>query len=133
MDAGRRVIHEILGQLRGRRWRRRDLFDVHVAMEEALINAVRHGNRLDPAKHLHIGCQLFRDRVRIEISDEGAGFDPAAVPDPTQPSRIGLPRGRGLMLIRAFMSRVEFQDQGRCLVMEKILEGPAGQSRPDDT
>jgi serine/threonine-protein kinase RsbW len=96
-----------------------DVFGVHLAMEEALVNAIRHGNRLDPGKQVQFACRMTPDLVRIEITDEGDGFDPSSIPDPTDPEHIEAPSGRGLMLMRSFMSRVEYNDVGNRVVMEK--------------
>jgi serine/threonine-protein kinase RsbW len=119
IEAGRPVIEELLVQLRARHWSRRDRFAVHLAMEEALTNAIHHGNQCDPAKQVAISCRLGPELVRIEIADQGNGFDPHAVGDPTDPDRRELPSGRGLTLIRAFMSRVEFRDCGRHLILAR--------------
>lgn len=117
--AGAPVLQEVLDQLEKQHWVQHDVFGVHLAVEEALVNAIRHGNRLDTSKHVHVACRLKPDLVRIEITDEGEGFDPSAVPDPTDPANIDAPSGRGLMLMRSFMSRVEYNDVGNRVVMEK--------------
>ncbi len=98
---------------------KRDIFAVHLATEEALVNAIYHGNDSDEAKRVHVVCRLSGDRIRIEIGDEGGGFDPAALPDPTTNDQLHVPCGRGVMLMRAFMSRVEFNEHGNVVVMEK--------------
>ena len=67
---------------------------------------------------------LGGDRIRIEITDEGRGFDPSALPDPTCGDHLHAPCGRGVMLMRAFMSRVEFNARGNAVIMEK--SGPKG-------
>jgi serine/threonine-protein kinase RsbW len=95
------------------------VFCVQLAMEEALVNAIKHGNREDATKQVRVHCALSAERIRIEISDEGPGFDPTAVPDPTDDSRLEVPCGRGLLLMRSFMSLVEFNAAGNCVVMEK--------------
>jgi serine/threonine-protein kinase RsbW len=59
------------------------------------------------------------ERVRIEIIDEGEGFDPAIVPDCTLEDRLDVPSGRGVMLIRSFMTRVEYNEKGNAVVLEK--------------
>ena len=59
------------------------------------------------------------ERLWIQIRDEGAGFNPEEVPDPTDPDHLEIPSGRGIMLMRAFMTRVEYNDLGNCVVMEK--------------
>lgn len=118
MEAGRRILAELLRELETAGWSRRDVFAVHLAMEESLVNAIRHGNRLDPNKCVSIQCRMTRDLVRIEITDEGPGFDPEKIPDPTRPDRLDVPGGRGLLLMRTFMSRVEFHDSGRRILLE---------------
>ncbi len=117
--AGAPVLQEVLDQLEKHQWVQHDTFSIHLAVEEALVNAIRHGNRLDPSKHVRVACRLSHDLVRIEITDEGEGFDPSAVTDPTDPANIEAPSGRGLMLMRSFMSRVEYNDVGNHVVMEK--------------
>ena len=117
--AGAPILQEILKQLEKHDWIQHDIFSIHLAMEEALVNAIRHGNRLDTSKHVHVACRVSPELIRIEITDEGEGFDPSAVPDPTDPANIEAPSGRGLMLMRSFMSRVEYNDVGNRVVMEK--------------
>lgn len=117
---GRRLLEEVLQQLRTQHWSRRDVFGVHLAVDEAIANAVHHGNAADATKHLRFRCQISPRKVRIEIIDEGPGFDPKSLPDPTLPARRGCPHGRGVMLMRAFMSHVEFHDRGNHVVLEKI-------------
>lgn len=121
-DAGRRIIEELTEQLQRDQWASHDIFSVQLAMEEALVNAIKHGNRLDLAKHVRISCRVARDRLRIEVADEGGGFDPATVPNPTEPDHLDSPRGRGIMLMRSFMSRVEYNDAGTSVTLEKTRE-----------
>ncbi len=122
-EAGRRVQEEILQKLQQQHWIERDVFGVRLALEEALVNAIKHGNASDPSKQVRIACRLFGNRLRIEITDQGRGFDPAQVPDPTDPQRIPCPCGRGIMLMRNFMSRVEFNALGNQVAMEKTRAG----------
>ena len=119
MAAGRRILDEVLEQLHLRRWSQHDVFSVHLAMEEALVNAITHGNRLDPQKQVQVGCRISAEMIRIEITDQGEGFDVNSVPDPTDPDRLESPSGRGMLLMRAFMSRVEYNATGNSVVMEK--------------
>ena len=117
--AGAPILQEVLAELEKIDWIQHDVFSVHLAMEEALVNAIRHGNKLDVNKHVHVACRVSSELIRIEITDEGEGFDPSSVPDPTDPANIEAPSGRGLMLMRSFMSRVEYNDVGNRVVMEK--------------
>ena len=117
--AGRRVTDEVLREMEAQDWIPHDIFGVHLAMEEALVNAIRHGNRMDVAKQVHVSCRMSPELIRIEITDEGAGFNPDAIPDPTNPDRLESPSGRGVMLMKAFMSRVEYSATGNHVVLEK--------------
>jgi len=119
MEIGRHVLNELLAELRANDWSPRDVFGVHLAMEEALVNAITHGNRNDDSKHVDIRCRLSPHTVHIEIRDEGPGFDPATLPDPTDPKRLNAPGGRGVMLMREFMTSVEFLNSGSAVIMEK--------------
>ena len=117
--AGRQLVDELLAQLNQAAWDEQDVFGIHLAFEEALVNAIKHGNQHDSAKSVHVVCKLSADIVRLEIRDEGGGFDPEAVPDPTEEENLEVPSGRGLMLMRSFMSMVEYNDVGNHVIMEK--------------
>jgi serine/threonine-protein kinase RsbW len=117
--AGKPVIERLLDDLQRAHWCEQDIFGVHLAVEEAMVNAILHGNRLDQSKQVRIAYRLAPDRLWIEISDEGNGFDPDSVPDPTRPENLPHSTGRGVLLMRNFMSKVEFSDRGKRVVMEK--------------
>ncbi len=120
--AGRRILDELLRELEADHWIQHDIYSVRLAVEEALVNAIIHGNQLDSNKRVRISCRVAPELVRVEITDEGEGFNPAAVPDPTDPKRLELPGGRGVMLMRAFMSQVKYNAPGNCVVLEKERE-----------
>jgi serine/threonine-protein kinase RsbW len=117
--AGKQILDEILQELKVRQWFPHDLFGVHLALHEAMANAINHGNCCDSTKHIHINCLMSDDLLRVEISDEGPGFSPGKLPDCTDPDRIEKPCGRGVMLMKAFMSRVDFNERGNCVILEK--------------
>src|SRR5205823_10165932 len=79
-----------------------DIFAIKLAVEEALVNAIRHGNNMDRSKRVHINCRICSERFEVQITDEGPGFDPNHVPDPTAPENIERPCGRGLLLMRHY-------------------------------
>jgi serine/threonine-protein kinase RsbW len=116
--SGYPIVQELLQQLERQRWNRHDVFGVHLAVEEALVNAIKHGNRGDPGKRVHVLCQLAEGFVRVEIKDEGEGFDPAAVPDPTADENLENPSGRGIMLMRSFLN-IRYNEAGNGVVLEK--------------
>jgi serine/threonine-protein kinase RsbW len=117
---GREVVALILEEMQKADWAEHDVFGVHLAIEEALVNAIKHGNRRDPNKKVDVVCRVARDRVQVRITDEGDGFDPDAVPDPTDEENLEIPSGRGLMLMRCYMTSVEFNERGNEVSMEKI-------------
>lgn len=90
-----------------------EVFAIKLALEEALTNAVKHGNACDPGKQVTVRYAVTPDTLVVIVRDEGPGFTPAEVPDPTTPERLGVPSGRGIMLLRAYMDEVEYRDQGR--------------------
>ena len=122
-QAAEQIIDALLAQLEAEHWNTHEVFGIHLAVEEALVNAIKHGNKEDPAKSVHVRVQTSPVQLRIEIVDEGPGFDPSSVPDPTTPARVNKPHGRGLMLIHTFMTRVEYKGRGNELVMEKLRAG----------
>ena len=116
---GHEVQEEILQRLEQAQFPEQDLFGVKLALEEGVVNAVKHGNGLDPDKSVFIRCEYDGERVIVTIEDEGPGFDPTDVPDPTDDENLEKPSGRGLMLMQAFMTRVEYNDKGNRVVLEK--------------
>jgi len=117
--AGKAVEDEILDRMRAHEWSEHDVFAVHLSLEEALVNAIKHGNCLCDTKNVSVSCRLAKDRLWICITDEGAGFCPEDVPDPTEEENLERPCGRGIMLMRNFMSQVKYNKQGNCVEMEK--------------
>jgi serine/threonine-protein kinase RsbW len=98
-----------------------DLFSIKLALEEALVNAIRHGNQYDRAKTVQIAYRLLPDRFEVHITDEGGGFDPSNVPNPTALENLACPGGRGVMLMRRYMTEVCFNERGNAVSMCKLL------------
>lgn len=82
--------------------------DLSVSVRECVVNALKHGNKLDPQKRVFVSFGLAPGAVEVWIQDQGAGFDPDAVPDATAPENLLNAAGRGLFFMRAFMSEVEY-------------------------
>ena len=116
---GREVQEQIVSGMEQRGFSPRDVFGVRLALEEALVNAIKHGNRMDPNKSVQVDWTLSESGVRVVIEDEGEGFDVADVPDPTDDENLDKPGGRGIMLMRSFMSVVEYNESGNRLILEK--------------
>jgi serine/threonine-protein kinase RsbW len=93
-------------------------FALRIAYEEAVSNAFRHGHAALPAETpVAIGYCVDPDTVVVTVEDQGPGFDPGAIPDPTLDENLAKPCGRGIMLIRAYMSEIRFDQGGRRLRM----------------
>lgn len=117
--AGRDVQERILRDLHANGFGHDVTFAIRIALEEAMANAIKHGNRLDPGKKVCVESRITPSRAEIIIEDEGAGFDRAAIPDPTIENNLDKPTGRGLLLIEAYMDGVEWSRGGRRLKMVK--------------
>ncbi len=84
-------------------------FHIAMAVREATINAVLHGNEYDPARHIEVSLENTGEDLKISIADEGRGFDPEKVPDPLAKENILRGTGRGIFLIRSLMDEVHFR------------------------
>lgn len=122
LEAARRVQEEIEAFIRAA-FNEHEAFAIKMAVEEALVNAIKHGNQMESDKYVRGDYGLSLDRFEIRITDDGPGFNPDDVPDPTAPENLERPCGRGLLLIRYYMSSVTFQDNGRTIVMHKLRNG----------
>lgn len=92
-------------------------FAVRLALEEAVFNAFHHGHRNLPREKVRLAWKVAPDQIVVTVEDRGPGFDPAALPDPTAADRLELPHGRGVMLMRAYMSEVRFNPKGNRVTM----------------
>jgi serine/threonine-protein kinase RsbW len=102
----------------------KDIFGMRLALEEAIGNARRHGNRYDPAKSVRVTFDVDRDGALAEVEDEGSGYDLACVPDPTAPENLERPGGRGLWLMRASMTWVRHNQRGNRVTLSKRRSAP---------
>jgi len=117
---------------------------VGVALEESLVNALYHGNLdVDPElrerdegayysmveehrsrapyrdRKIHVQATLSRDEANVVVGDEGSGFDPSTLPDPTDPANLEKVSGRGVLLMRTFMDEVVFNERGNVITLTK--------------
>lgn len=93
-----------------------------VGVAEALANAMMYGNARDPGKRVRLEARCSSREIRIRITDEGAGFDPDLLPDPTLPQNVARSRGRGVFLIQELMDEVAFNEQGNSVEMVLYAE-----------
>jgi serine/threonine-protein kinase RsbW len=126
LDAYHEFVQLVLDELTAFGWSQSDLFGIHMALEESISNAIRHGNKLDPAKSVEVECRLGPRHFWAQIEDEGPGFRPTEVPDCCSDECLDLPGGRGLALMNAYMTRVEYSDRGNRVTLEKH----AGDGKP---
>src|SRR5438128_1216825 len=98
---------------------RRIRFNFRTAFAEALANAIAYGNHRDPRRVVRVRVEVARDAVRLYVTDEGKGFDPRGVPDPTLPERLEREDGRGLFVLRSLVDQVAFNEKGNsvCLTL----------------
>lgn len=98
-----------------------DRFKLRVVLCEALANAIRFGNAMDPHKDVNVRAVVSDDALQVHVADEGDGFDPTDIPDPTTPDRLRDEAGRGLFLIRQLVDEVHFNDRGNaiCMIMRR--------------
>ncbi|HEX9108288.1 MAG TPA: ATP-binding protein [Longimicrobiales bacterium] len=99
--------------------------NLRVSLSEALANAMLNGNRRDPEKRVRLEARLAPRRLVIRVTDEGGGFDPQTLPDPTLPEHRVQGSGRGIFLIRNLMDAVEFNERGNAITM--VLERGDGE------
>ncbi len=118
-ETGVETILRLLNELNKFNWKEQDVFGIHMAMEEAVMNAIHHGNGDDAEKKVHIVVKLAEDKFYARIEDQGAGFDPAKVPDPTLEENLEKASGRGVMLMNNFMDRVEYNETGNSVELFK--------------
>lgn len=118
----RRVQEEIEQALQASGYTEHEVFAIKLALEEALVNAIKHGNQMDPDKQVFVVYKVTSERFEIRITDQGAGFNPEDVPDPTAIENLERPCGRGLLLMRGFMSEVEYHGKGNSVSMAKVRE-----------
>ena len=95
-----------------------------VGLTEALANAMLYGNARDPRKRVRVEAKVTGQVITVRVTDEGRGFNPAAVTDPTLPRNRTRAGGRGLFLIKKLMDRVEFNERGNSITMILFNEAP---------
>jgi len=107
---GREVQEKIVASMEARGFSPRDVFGVRLALEEALVNAIKHGNGGDREKRVFVQFTVAVDAdlggMAVTVRDEGRGFDPDALPDPLSPENLLKSSGRGIFLMRNFMDDV---------------------------
>lgn len=115
---------QILAALAEKGFSQDDTFAVHLALEEAFLNAVKHGNKMDASKKVILEYLVDDEKVEVRMADEGPGFRPEEIPDPRTGDNLYRPEGRGLLLINAYMHVAEYNERGNSLRMIRYKNRP---------
>ena len=103
-----------------------DALNLGIAVREAVINAIVHGNRMDPSRKVEVSLEARPRSIRARVRDHGAGFDSDATPDPTVGENLMRTSGRGILVMRAFVDSVDFrfrEGRGMEVTLMKVLPG----------
>jgi serine/threonine-protein kinase RsbW len=119
LDIGHQLIERYIKTLEQFGWEGRDLFHVQLAVEEAIVNAITHGNHESPDKMVEVELHISRQLTSMRILDQGCGFCPETLPDPTDDDNLESPHGRGVMLIKQMMDQVQYNPRGNQVTMIK--------------
>jgi serine/threonine-protein kinase RsbW len=112
------LVNQVLEAMARHRYNETSRFAVRLALEEATSNAFRHGHKgLPPETPIRVEYRVGDKDLEVLIEDRGPGFNPSSVPDPTLDENLELPSGRGLILIKAYMTDVRYEGKGNRLRM----------------
>jgi len=116
------VLTKIVERIESEGFSPEAVFAVRLALDEALINAIKHGNKLDDSKTVAVDLELDDNGISITIEDEGPGYDPCSLPDPTAEENLSRPCGRGVMLMHAYMTKVKHNTKGNRVTLVKTRD-----------
>src|SRR5438034_9954020 len=119
LAASRDVHKAIMDRVESFKYGEQSSFAIRLALEEGLMNAIKHGNKLDPSKTVHVEAKVTPRSTQIIIEDQGKGFDRGGVPDPCAAENLLKCSGRGILLMEAYMDKVQFTRGGRRVKMVK--------------
>ena len=120
---GRRVQRRILDEVARQHYGPDAVFAIRLSLEEALINAIKHGNKLDSGKVVRVEALICPEAAEIVVEDEGVGFERACVPDPTTSENVERLHGRGITLMESYMDEVNYLRGGRRIRMVRHNDG----------
>ncbi|MFA5068919.1 MAG: ATP-binding protein [Candidatus Omnitrophota bacterium] len=122
LDRIKQVVDQVRSMLEQAGARESDVFDIRLCLEEALINAIKYGNKFDKEKNVRVDFDYRDSRIFLSVEDSGNGFDIGSVPDPTLDENILKGGGRGVFLIRYLMDELKFNKRGNRITMVKSLK-----------
>ena len=118
------IQHEIITAMEDAGYVDDDLFAIRISLEEGLANALLHGHQGDDEQEIEVLWFCDTQFIQCVIIDQGRGYDPESIPDPTADENLTLPSGRGLAMIRAFMDEVMVNEQGNRVTMKRCKVRP---------
>ncbi len=124
-DALREVSDELVGAIQAAGYPDASVFALRLVLEEAVANAHKHGNQGSDDLTIDVAWIVEGHEITISVEDQGTGFQPEAVPDPRSEERLELPSGRGLLLMRSYMTDVRFNERGNRVTMVYRRPEPA--------
>ena len=113
------LIEVVIAKMASLGFSEKDIFGMRLALEEALVNSVKHGHRYDPTKKVEIRYRVCHEHALVQIEDQGPGFDPTWIPDPTAPENLDRPCGRGVLLMRFYTTWIRYNERGNCVTFCK--------------
>jgi serine/threonine-protein kinase RsbW len=114
-----RVIEEVLDEMAAVGYGERDVFGVRLSLDEAITNGLKHGNRNQPGRTVEVTWRVDAEAVLATVEDEGAGFDPLGVADPYSTEGLKRLSGRGVLLMRYFLSWLRYNERGNRVILCK--------------
>lgn len=124
LDLGHGIIELLMQALETAKWEGRDLFHIGMAIEEAVVNAIEHGNKRNPDKKIHLDFRVSPEICYMQVTDEGEGFCREMLKDCTEDENLDKPRGRGVMLIEELMSEAKYNERGNQVTMIRKRNDP---------
>ena len=119
LAASRDVHKSIMDRVEAQKYDEQSTFAIRLALEEGLMNAIKHGNKHDVSKTVHVEAKVTPKATEITIEDQGSGFHREEVPDPCAVENLLKCSGRGILLMEAYMDKVEYSNGGRKVRMMK--------------
>lgn len=122
LEVVQRFVPAVIDKLKDCGLTKEELFDVKLSLDEALVNAIKHGNKSNPELKVSVNIEVKDGMLTMEVADQGDGFDFTKIPNPTEKNNLHKNSGRGVFLIKKLMDRVEHFDCGRKIKMVKFLK-----------
>jgi serine/threonine-protein kinase RsbW len=117
------LVRGVASELAALGYSPRDCMGLVLVLKEAVVNGLRHGNGGDPAKQVRVRFRIAFGEVLIDVEDEGSGFNPHLVPDPTLAENLDRPSGRGLFSMRSYTTWMNHSGGGRRVTLFKRRSG----------